>query len=234
MAKDKKSFILYADLIEVVNELDNETKGLLLQHVLEYVNDLDPEPPNTLVKLAFIPIKQSLKRDLAKYKVRAETARLNGLKGGRPKTQETESVNSEPRKAVTVTVNDTVTDTVTETVIDSTLKKVPKKKRDLVLPFDSEIFREQWQIWKDYKRDEHKFNFKSTTSEQAALSDIAKKSEGIESKAIEIIHQSLSNGWKGFFKLKTDEKQGNTKNGITASSLSAISERLKAQYRTPS
>jgi hypothetical protein len=58
--------------------------------------------------MCFIPIKQSLKRDLVKYEERAERARLNGAKGGRPKTQKTQSVISEPKKpdSVNVSVND--------------------------------------------------------------------------------------------------------------------------------
>jgi len=42
MATDKKSFILYCDLIHEVDHLTNEEKGLLFQHLLEYVNDKNP------------------------------------------------------------------------------------------------------------------------------------------------------------------------------------------------
>lgn len=109
MAKDKKSFVLYCDLIHTVRKLPKEDAGELFVHILEYVNDLNPETENALVDIAFEPIKQQLKRDLVKYSERAERARENGKKGGRPITQKTQSVISEPKKPDSVNVNDNVT-----------------------------------------------------------------------------------------------------------------------------
>jgi hypothetical protein len=108
MAKDKKSFVAYCDWLESFEELTDEEAGRLAKHLFRYVNDLDPEAPDKITKMCFIPIKQSLKRDLVKYEERAERARLNGAKGGRPKTQKTQSVISEPKKPVNgnVSVND--------------------------------------------------------------------------------------------------------------------------------
>ena len=109
MAENKKAFVAYCDWLESFEELTNEEAGKLAKHLFRYVNDLNPEAPDRMTKMCFIPIKQSLKRDLVKYEERAERARINGLKGGRPKTQRTQSVNSEPKKADRVTVTDTVT-----------------------------------------------------------------------------------------------------------------------------
>lgn len=60
MAKDKKSFILYTDLIHTVEKLPNDKAGLLLKHLLRYVNDLNPETDDIIVDIAFEPIKQSI------------------------------------------------------------------------------------------------------------------------------------------------------------------------------
>jgi hypothetical protein len=110
MAKDKKSFVAYCDWLESFEELTDEEAGRLAKHLFRYVNDLNPEPPDKITKMCFIPIKQSLKRDLVKYEERADRARENGAKGGRPKTQKTQSVISEPKKpdSVSVSVNDNV------------------------------------------------------------------------------------------------------------------------------
>ena len=87
MAKDKKSFQLYTEWIEVFRELDNEDAGELIKHIFSYVNDENPETNNKLVKLSFIQIKQQLKRDLEKWENIRERNTENGKKGGRPKTK---------------------------------------------------------------------------------------------------------------------------------------------------
>lgn len=110
MAKDKKSFVAYCDWLESFEELTDEEAGRLAKHLFRYVNDLNPEAPDKITKMCFIPIKQSLKRDLVKYEERADRARENGAKGGRPKTQKTQSVISEPKKPDSVSVSVNVND----------------------------------------------------------------------------------------------------------------------------
>lgn len=106
MAKDKKSFLLYCDLIHTIEKLSDEQAGKLFRHVLKYVNDLDPVTDDLVTEIAFEPIKQSLKRDLKKYENICERNKANGSKGGRPKkpketeeTQKTHWVISKPKKA---------------------------------------------------------------------------------------------------------------------------------------
>lgn len=66
MAKDKKSFLLYVDLIHTVEKLTDEQAGKLFKHALRYVNDKNPES-DQFTEVVFEPIKQTLKRDLEKY-----------------------------------------------------------------------------------------------------------------------------------------------------------------------
>lgn len=66
MAKDKKSFLLYVDLIHTIEKLTDEQAGKLFKHVLRYVNDQHPES-DQFTEVVFEPIKQTLKRDLEKY-----------------------------------------------------------------------------------------------------------------------------------------------------------------------
>ena len=42
MAENKKSFVMYCDLIDNIDHLTIEEKGLLFNHLLEYVNDINP------------------------------------------------------------------------------------------------------------------------------------------------------------------------------------------------
>ena len=132
MAKDKKSFVAYCDWLESFEELTDEEAGKLAKHLFRYVNDLNPEPPDKITKMCFIPIKQSLKRDLVKYEERADRARENGAKGGRPKTQKTQSVISEPKKPDSVSVSVNVNDSVN--VKDDGIK--PPSLEEVISYFD--------------------------------------------------------------------------------------------------
>jgi hypothetical protein len=69
MAENKKSFILYADLIKSIDHLTNEEKGILFNHLLEYVNDKKPILEDRLILTAWKPIEQQLKRDLKDWEV---------------------------------------------------------------------------------------------------------------------------------------------------------------------
>jgi len=84
MAKDKKGFILYADLIKVVSKLPDETAGKLFKIVLSYVNDLEVNIDDLLLEIAFEPIKNQLKRDLVKFEgvkdERSRSGQLGNLK----------------------------------------------------------------------------------------------------------------------------------------------------------
>lgn len=132
MAKDKKSFVAYCDWLESFEELTDEEAGKLAKHLFRYVNDLNPEAPDKITKMCFIPIKQSLKRDLVKYEERADRARENGAKGGRPKTQKTQSVISEPKKPDSVSVSVNVNDSVN--VKDDGIK--PPSLEEVISYFD--------------------------------------------------------------------------------------------------
>ena len=63
MATDKKSFLLYSDIIHTVELMPVEKAGELFKTILRYVNDMNPTVDDLLVALVFEPIKQQLKRD---------------------------------------------------------------------------------------------------------------------------------------------------------------------------
>ena len=119
MAKDKTSFILYADQRSYFDKLADDEAGRLIKHIFSYVNDENPNPIDRITDLSFEPIKLQLKRDLKKYEVVVDRNKQNGSLGGRPKKQqEPKKPNglfdnpSKPKKADNDTdnVNDTDTD----------------------------------------------------------------------------------------------------------------------------
>lgn len=80
--EEKKSFVLYCDMIHTVELLTDESAGRFLKHLLRYVNDQKPEESDPLVKIAFAPIEQQLKRDLDAWRKRKEINAKNGREGG--------------------------------------------------------------------------------------------------------------------------------------------------------
>lgn len=77
-----------------------------------------------------------------------------------------------------------------------------QKAVDIILPFDSEEFAAAWSEWKEYRRAEHRFQYRSAKTEQTALHNLQKISNNGENNAIAIIGQSIANGWKGLFELR--------------------------------
>ena len=84
MATGKNSFILYSDYIHTAQNLPDEVAGKLFKTILEFVNDKNPEPDDLIVKVAFEPIKQQLKRDLKEWEKAIEgksnSGRIGNLK----------------------------------------------------------------------------------------------------------------------------------------------------------
>ena len=67
MAENKKSFVLYCDLIYTIEKMPDDKAGLLFKHLLRYVNDQNPIIDDLLIDIAFEPIKRQLKRDLESW-----------------------------------------------------------------------------------------------------------------------------------------------------------------------
>ena len=67
MAENKKSIVVYADWEATFEQLSDEEAGKLIKHFFKYVNDKDPVMEDRILKIAFEPIKQQLKRDLKKW-----------------------------------------------------------------------------------------------------------------------------------------------------------------------
>ena len=117
--ENKKSFILYADLIHTVKQLPNDKAGLLFKHILSYVNDLEPATKDIIVKIAFEPIKQQLKRDLKKYESKKKQWSEAGKKSAevrKNKKQRTLTNVDSVATVSTVSVNDNVSVNVSNNI----------------------------------------------------------------------------------------------------------------------
>lgn len=60
-----------------------------------------------------------------------------------------------------------------------------------------------WEEWITFKKQQFNFKFKTTKSEITAILNLKKLSNASTDSAIDIIRQSIANGWKGLFEIKT-------------------------------
>lgn len=193
MAENKKSVLLYCDIINTVEKLDDETAGKLFKHYLNYINDLNPKTENLIVEIAFEPIKQNLKRDLLKWKIKkegyskagkasAEAKRIQKEQSTNVENVSTKSTNVENvdvrstkstvKDNVNVTVNVTDTVNVKDTVIKERVVLLSSLNFQSKEINQNEFNRIAFSFWKLFKE-----NSKTATTknlDNAKLEDWAK------------------------------------------------------------
>lgn len=121
MAEGKKGFLLYADWINIFDQLSDNEAGKLAKYIFDFVNDRNPQIKERMLKILFEPIKAQLKRDLKEWEAKRskhkEAGKLGGIKSGlsrRNRSKRSNASKNEANEAVTVTdtvnVNDNVID----------------------------------------------------------------------------------------------------------------------------
>jgi hypothetical protein len=157
MAKDKKSFLLYADQQSVFKQLPDEIAGQLIKHIFSYVNDENPITDNLIINIAFEPIKLQLKRDLQKY----ESIRERNSANARMRWDAVASsgIPKDTKNADNDTVTDTDNDNVNETVKSKVFKAPTLEELKTEFPnLDAQRFHDfysskGWMIGKNKMKD---------------------------------------------------------------------------------
>ena len=108
MAEEKKSFLLYCDVIHTVQKLSDEQAGVLFKHILAYVNDEYPECKDLITEVAFEPIKQSLKRDLVKWDEKKQKRSDAGKIGANKRWQNIANDGKRIKPIANIAVSDSV------------------------------------------------------------------------------------------------------------------------------
>jgi len=165
MAKDKKGFILYADLIHTVDKMPSDKAGDLFKHILKYVNDLNPITTDLIIELTFEPIKQQLKRDLNKWEdksqKRSNIGREGGLKSGearRSKMKQNEPIGSKLKQNEQVNVNVNVNDILTKVNnIDSRKLKFASTLQPFLPIYGKEVLNDFYSYWTEPNKSNTKF-----------------------------------------------------------------------------
>ena len=139
-----------------------------------------------------------------------------------------------PRKRVrkstqTSAQNSAHTNTYTNTPTNTPTKSTPSRA-GVVLPYETEKFREAWAEWLEYKRTDHRFKYKTAQTEQRALMTLANE-HPTESKAIEAIHRAIANGYKGLV-FDTPKSRRTRTSGKTALEGGELSDQLRELAET--
>jgi predicted transcriptional regulator len=78
-----------------------------------------------------------------------------------------------------------------------------KSKTERDYPFDLNV--EAWELWKAFRKEQFRTTYKPL-GEAAAISKILRISDNNKEVQAKIIQQSIENGWKGLFELKTEKQ----------------------------
>ena len=107
--KGKLSFLLYADYKTTIDQLPDDVAGRLLKMIIDYVNDLDPQTDELVLRVAFEPIKQQLKRDLKEWeKVRGKRSLAGQISAAQRQLLSTSVDDCSTNSTDNVNVNDNV------------------------------------------------------------------------------------------------------------------------------
>jgi hypothetical protein len=193
---EKKSFLVYYDFINNIDELSKEEVGEIFINLLYYVNGREVKIKDRLLRIIFGDLKRQIDRDSAKWEETRKRRSEAGRKGGIAKASNAKQ--SQANLAVTVT--DNVTDNVTGTdneiregycyLIDKHIQK-EEVKNDFIRYLE---LREQ----RGYPIDDdivYNLIFE--------LKSLADKSP---SNAIRIINRAINGAYKNFAPLKDEAK----------------------------
>lgn len=96
----KNSYIVHDDFYYQIEHLPDEIKGRLWDSIFRYrLFEEIPDKNDYLLYSLFIQFKNQFDRDNEKYEQKCIRNSLNGSKGGRPKTEKTQSVLGKPKKS---------------------------------------------------------------------------------------------------------------------------------------
>lgn len=155
MAENKKSFLLYCDLIHTVEKMPIEKAGELFMHILKYVNDTNPITNDLIIQLTFEPIKQALKRDLDKWETQLNQRKQAGKRSAEIRKQNSTSVNERSiSSTVSVNVNDTV---IVKDNIEIRKSRFASTLQPFLLMYGKDMLNDFYSYWTEHGEHDKKF-----------------------------------------------------------------------------
>jgi hypothetical protein len=147
---NKKSFVLYIDTLDCLNEFSDIQAGKLFKAIWKFQNGENTEFKSPELRIVFNWLKQQFLRDDMKYQTVVERNSRNGKKGGRPPKNpkielETQKNPEEPRKADNVNINGTETDNVINKASESLIEFVNESNPVKEIEVNSTVFKNSIQ-----------------------------------------------------------------------------------------
>lgn len=222
MAKDPAFLFYSSDFLSGVCDLTMEERGqyitlLCLQHQKGHLNEkticlsLGSCSVDVLAKFKKDEsgnyYNQKLEDEIIKRTQYTDSRAINGKKGGRPPKNNNHMDNpslstEEPKKNHTEDENKDENKDENLNKKSSNLRKLEIEVFDIPDPFIA-----IWDRWVKYKKDQHKFKYKSKDSEETAKNELLKLCGGDPEKATQILDYSIARGYQGFFELKSIQGQ---------------------------
>lgn len=222
----KESFIIYKSFYAPIRQLNDDQLGRLFRALFEYQIDQKEVDQGSDIFMAFQFFKNQFLIDGKKYEKVVEKRK----KAAESRWKKDDADHANASKSIQKDANDADNDNDNDNGNDNEIDNGNEKYNDneLVNPF-SDSFMDFWKKWLQYKKEEHKFRYRSLSSQQTALNGLHKLSNGDEEMAIRIMEQSVINGWKGFFALKKDQQLSQAAKdnlGVSAEYLESLKNRI--------
>ena len=192
----KKSFLLYIDSLDILDELTDEQAGQLFKAIKSH--QLNQEIKlSQILKIAFTPFKNQLERDQIKYQEKCERLRNNASKGGKASVKQKQANATKCKQIKRDSVNDSDSDSDS----DSVNVTVSDKKENIRAINGLDLI--AFEKYINYRREA---KFKKLTKQGEILA--AKKLIELGgNQQMAVVEQSITNGWQGLFELKQQNRQ---------------------------
>ncbi len=181
----KKSFVLYVDSLEILDELSTTEKGELFYAIYQYHSGIEVQLKGTVL-IVFKMLLKQFERDAKKWETTRKRRAEAGSKGGKQKVANASKAKQKVAK-VAVNVNDTVNVTVNDTVT-----VIPKG-----------ISKEVWDDYEQHRKEikQPLTKLSRTKAQNVLLSNLQDQRE--------IVDLTIQNRWTGLFPLKKTFKSKN-------------------------
>jgi hypothetical protein len=160
-------------------------KGTLSERDMKFLAEGDEELISKFIKTADGYYNERLRNETIKRNAYSESRRKNKM----PKDMSVISTTYDGHMENVI---------VNENVIR--INELIQSKFDITLC-------EMWNQWKEFKHSQFNFKYKTYQTEVTAINNLYKLSNGKTNIAVDIINQSIANGWKGFFEIRNSSNQ---------------------------